>query len=126
MSKDVVRTEISTLGEFGLINHLTKEIKLNNPESVLGVGDDACGGECPSRAGKIREIRERKRGKKPRPPRARGACLRGDNFWVILVPALRIFGFMGLEICQIFPDGAFGSVACALPFYQVKDLKNLS
>lgn len=41
MSKDVVRTEISTLGEFGLINHLTKEIKLNNPESVLGVGDDA-------------------------------------------------------------------------------------
>ena len=30
MSKDVVRTEISTLGEFGLINHLTKEIKLNN------------------------------------------------------------------------------------------------
>lgn len=41
MSKNDVRTEISTLGEFGLINHLTKEIKLTNPESVLGVGDDA-------------------------------------------------------------------------------------
>lgn len=41
MCKDIVRTEISTLGEFGLINHLTKEIKLTNPESILGVGDDA-------------------------------------------------------------------------------------
>ncbi len=41
MSKNDVRTEISTLGEFGLINHLTKEIKLTNPESILGVGDDA-------------------------------------------------------------------------------------
>ncbi|MBQ7819688.1 MAG: thiamine-phosphate kinase [Bacteroidales bacterium] len=41
MSKNDVRTEISNLGEFGLINHLTKEIKLTNPESILGVGDDA-------------------------------------------------------------------------------------
>lgn len=35
------RTEISTLGEFGLINHLTKNIELQNASSVLGVGDDA-------------------------------------------------------------------------------------
>lgn len=35
------RTEISSLGEFGLIDHLTKNIKLNNPSSVKGVGDDA-------------------------------------------------------------------------------------
>ena len=35
------RTEISTLGEFGLIKHLTQGIKLQNPETVYGVGDDA-------------------------------------------------------------------------------------
>lgn len=35
------RTEISTLGEFGLIKHLTKEIELKNGSSVKGVGDDA-------------------------------------------------------------------------------------
>src|SRR3954470_17629183 len=34
------RTEISTLGEFGLIHHLTKNIELRNASSVLGVGDD--------------------------------------------------------------------------------------
>ncbi len=35
------RTEISSLGEFGLINHITKNIKLKNKSSVKGVGDDA-------------------------------------------------------------------------------------
>ena len=35
------RTEISTLGEFGLIDHLTKNIELQNVSSILGVGDDA-------------------------------------------------------------------------------------
>ena len=35
------RTEISTLGEFGLIKHLTENIKLQNPETKYGVGDDA-------------------------------------------------------------------------------------
>lgn len=35
------RTEIATLGEFGLIKHLTTGIELKNPESVYGVGDDA-------------------------------------------------------------------------------------
>ena len=35
------RTEISTIGEFGLIKHLTENIKLQNPESKYGVGDDA-------------------------------------------------------------------------------------
>lgn len=33
-------TEISTLGEFGLIKHLTKHIELKNPETKYGVGDD--------------------------------------------------------------------------------------
>lgn len=36
-----MRTEISSLGEFGLIDHLTKNIELHNASSVLGVGDDA-------------------------------------------------------------------------------------
>src|SRR4029453_19234103 len=35
------RTEISTLGEFGLIEHLTKNIELQNASSIVGVGDDA-------------------------------------------------------------------------------------
>ena len=34
-------TDISSLGEFGLIDHLTKDIQLRNPETILGVGDDA-------------------------------------------------------------------------------------
>jgi thiamine-monophosphate kinase len=36
-----LRTEIASLGEFGLIDHLTKNIELQNASSVLGVGDDA-------------------------------------------------------------------------------------
>lgn len=35
------RTEISSIGEFGLIEHLTKNIELQNVSSVVGVGDDA-------------------------------------------------------------------------------------
>ena len=35
------RTEISQLGEFGLIDHLTKNIELKQASSLLGVGDDA-------------------------------------------------------------------------------------
>src|SRR6201982_1865318 len=35
------RTEISSLGEFGLIEHLTKNIDLQNASSIVGVGDDA-------------------------------------------------------------------------------------
>ena len=35
------RTEISSLGEFGLIDHLTKNIELQNVSSIIGVGDDA-------------------------------------------------------------------------------------
>jgi thiamine-monophosphate kinase len=34
------RTEISSLGEFGLIKHLTKNIELQNASSLVGVGDD--------------------------------------------------------------------------------------
>ncbi len=33
-------TEISTLGEFGLIEHITKDVKVQNPSSIKGVGDD--------------------------------------------------------------------------------------
>ena len=32
--------EISELGEFGLISHLTKDIKPNNASTLMGVGDD--------------------------------------------------------------------------------------
>ena len=35
------RTEISEYGEFGLIDHLTKNIEIQNASTVLGVGDDA-------------------------------------------------------------------------------------
>lgn len=33
-------TDISKLGEFGLIHHLTDSIKLKNPSTIKGVGDD--------------------------------------------------------------------------------------
>lgn len=43
-------TDISTLGEFGLIKRLTKSFEINNPQTVKGVGDDAAvfdyAGEC--------------------------------------------------------------------------------
>ncbi len=35
------RTEIAKLGEFGLIEYLTKNMPLRNPETLKGVGDDA-------------------------------------------------------------------------------------
>lgn len=35
------RTEISSLGEFGLIEHLTKNIELQNASTIVGIGDDA-------------------------------------------------------------------------------------
>src|SRR5687767_4942617 len=35
------RTELSKLGEFGLIRHLTENIELQNSSSIKGVGDDA-------------------------------------------------------------------------------------
>lgn len=35
------RTEVSSLGEFGLIDHLTKNIEIHNASTIIGVGDDA-------------------------------------------------------------------------------------
>lgn len=35
------RTEVTSLGEFGLIDHLTKNIEIQNASTVVGVGDDA-------------------------------------------------------------------------------------
>ena len=39
--KNMAKTEISTLGEFGLIKHLTKDIKSMQPSTQKGIGDDA-------------------------------------------------------------------------------------
>ena len=36
----MARTEISTMGEFGLIKHLTKDLKPVQPSTKTGVGDD--------------------------------------------------------------------------------------
>ena len=35
------RTEVASLGEFRLIEHLTKNIEIRNASTILGVGDDA-------------------------------------------------------------------------------------
>ena len=35
------RTEVTTLGEFGLIDHLTENNEIKNASTILGVGDDA-------------------------------------------------------------------------------------
>ena len=37
----MAKTEISTLGEFGLIRHLTKDMTTNQPSTQRGIGDDA-------------------------------------------------------------------------------------
>src|SRR3954468_14006634 len=42
------RSEISSLGEFGLINRIQQQVLLQNPSSLKGIGDDAAvieGGE---------------------------------------------------------------------------------
>ena len=39
--QEINRTEIATLGEFGLIKRLTENIQIQNPESRYGIGDDA-------------------------------------------------------------------------------------
>ena len=39
--KEETRTPISDIGEFGLIEHLTKDIKNNNINTIKGIGDDA-------------------------------------------------------------------------------------
>lgn len=41
MFENAGRTEIGDLGEFGLIQHLTKDIELKNKSTLKGVGDDA-------------------------------------------------------------------------------------
>jgi thiamine-monophosphate kinase len=41
MSKEKQQTNISELGEFGLIDRLTKDIQLKNKSTIKGVGDDA-------------------------------------------------------------------------------------
>jgi thiamine-monophosphate kinase len=39
--KERERDEISSLGEFGLIRHLTRDIRIVNPSTKVGIGDDA-------------------------------------------------------------------------------------
>jgi len=34
-------TPVSSLGEFGLIEHLTKNIEIKNRQTIKGIGDDA-------------------------------------------------------------------------------------
>ena len=41
MSKENRQTSISELGEFGLIERITKDIKIKNSSTIKGVGDDA-------------------------------------------------------------------------------------
>ena len=41
--------EISQLGEFGLISHLTKDLKIKNPSTRMGVGDDCAVMRYPDR-----------------------------------------------------------------------------
>ena len=40
-NKDLNITSVESLGEFGLIDHLTKDFKIKNTSSILGIGDDA-------------------------------------------------------------------------------------
>lgn len=44
--KNPQRTPLSQLGEFALIDHLTKDFSLQQPSTILGVGDDAAVVKC--------------------------------------------------------------------------------
>ena len=39
--KDPIKTPLEKLGEFGLIDHLTKNFKIENKSTIRGIGDDA-------------------------------------------------------------------------------------
>ena len=41
MAEQQKRTDVNTLGEFGLIELLTKDHQLQNESTIKGVGDDA-------------------------------------------------------------------------------------
>lgn len=41
MFENTSRTELSNMGEFGLIDHLSKHVVLNQKSTVYGIGDDA-------------------------------------------------------------------------------------
>ena len=41
MLENSSRTELTTLGEFGLIKHLTEHVEIHNDSSIKGIGDDA-------------------------------------------------------------------------------------
>lgn len=40
-NKNTSKTPLENLGEFGLIDHLTRSVKLKNDSTILGIGDDA-------------------------------------------------------------------------------------
>ena len=40
-NKKIKGTPISEFGEFGFLDHLTKDITINNKSSIKGIGDDA-------------------------------------------------------------------------------------
>ena len=39
--KNQEHTSLSSLGEFGLINHLTKQFNIKNDSTLTGIGDDS-------------------------------------------------------------------------------------
>ena len=39
--KDFKKTSLSELGEFGLIDHLTKSFEIKHKSTIKGIGDDA-------------------------------------------------------------------------------------
>ena len=53
MFENTSRTEISTLGEFGLIKKLTEGIELKNNSSLTGVGDDCAVIDCEAGTKKV-------------------------------------------------------------------------
>ncbi len=48
-NKDNANTSIANLGEFGLIDHLTKNFKIKQKSTVKGIGDDAAVISCDSK-----------------------------------------------------------------------------
>jgi len=52
-NKDTSKTSISQLGEFGLIDHITKNFKIKQETTVKGIGDDAAVLSCSAEKYKV-------------------------------------------------------------------------
>ena len=74
----MARTEIATMGEFGLIRHLTKDLKPVQPSTKKAAGDDCAVMDFNKVQGdKVQSTKDKGYEKSPRTDRCEGIFYRG-------------------------------------------------